>query len=746
MGEILAMTFLAGAALLEACAVSRAAEREKLAITVEASSPAATFTPDEAFGAGVDGLEQRGSGDVYTTENIRAMGGAAYRRLAYRLRTELAVEAWHWNSAGSWSDEANRQGYWTSSDKAAEPLLKSFGYRLPRRGNTIDQAGNNGYSRLDDGDEATFWKSNPYLDAHFTGEDNALHPQWILIDLGERREVNALRVLWGEPYAARFETQYWDGRNPDYLNDLDKGVWRTFEHGRVGDGKGGDVLLRLADKPVQARYVRILLYASSGSAAGRDGSGDVRDRLGFAVRELYMGALDGQGQLQDAIAHGQSKTSQSRMVVSSTDPWHRAVDLNPDSEQPGFDRILASGLGKDNPILIPAAVLYDTPENAAAQMRFLKSRGFPVTQIELGEEPDGQNVIPEHYGALYLQFARAIHEADPALVTGGPGFQSEVEGWNAFADAGVAKGGGVANKGAANRGAGAAGGRGERSWMKRFIAYLRSHDRMSDFGFFSFEWYPFDEMCDEPGEQLIEQPALMARAFRRLEKEGVPRTIPWIITEYGYSSFAGRAEVELPAALLNAEIVAQFLTLGGRTAYLYGLEPNTPIRELEGCDAHPDRLWGNLMMMQAGEDGAVRWFLPAYYGARMLVEEWSGTGAGQRQAFRASVTEGKETPNDITAYAVRHPDGGWALLLLNKSADRGVVERVRFSGAAAGGGDWTGPLDMIQYSARQYAWKADGAQGRPERSEPPVRTQLAGGLPAGVELPPMSLTVIRRLR
>ena len=38
---------------------------------------------------------------------------------------------------------------------------------------------------------------------------------------------------------------------------------------------------------------------------------------------------------------------------------------------------------------------------------------YPLRQIEVGEEPDGQFTTPEDYGALYIQWADAIHAVDP---------------------------------------------------------------------------------------------------------------------------------------------------------------------------------------------------------------------------------------------------------------------------------------------------------------------------------------------
>src|SRR5204863_3712060 len=139
---------------------------KQITVSITPGHPANRFIPSHALGAGIDGHDKGEADRQLRPGNIQAMLSAGFKSLTYRLRTELAIDAWHWNPQGSWSDAGNKQGYWISDSKSDAPISVSYGYRLPRRGNTIDQGNNEGYSRLDDGDAESFWKSNPYLDQH----------------------------------------------------------------------------------------------------------------------------------------------------------------------------------------------------------------------------------------------------------------------------------------------------------------------------------------------------------------------------------------------------------------------------------------------------------------------------------------------------------------------------------------------------------------------------------------------------
>lgn len=696
---------------------SQPANAQSVVVTVLVTSrPANTFIPKQALGAGVDGLHQGDVAEVYTPPNLAAMRSAGLGTLTYRLRTELGVEAWHWNPQGVWSKPGRSEGYWTSRTDTKKPLSVCYGYRLPRRGSTIDQANNDGYSRLDDGNARTFWKSNPYLDRHFTGEDNAQHPQWALIDLGRTRPVNAIQIAWAAPYAVRYQVQYWDGgsggADTQSIDDtFGDGAWRTFPSGSVTQGRGGLVRLRLCPSPKRVRFVRIWMTQSSG---GRSGTGDVRDGLGYAISETGLGTLDAGGRFHDFIRHAASGKRQTPITVSSTDPWHRVADKDLNVEQPGFDRVFHSGLTRGLPLLTPTGLLYDTPDNAAAELRFLRARGYPVTQMELGEEPDGQYAAPEDYGALYIQWAEALHRVDPTIKLGGPSFQTAIYGWLAWPDA-----------------------HGNRFWLNRFLRYLKRRGKLADFAFFSLEWYPFDNVCGPPAPQLALEPRLLENALARLQREGLPRRIPWLITEYGYSAFAGQAEMDWPGALLNAEVAAQFLTLGGSAAYLYGYEPGFPTHEVSDCDT-----WGDLALLLSNDSHEIRKPLATYWAARLLTQQWAQPGGQSHAVYRASSNlQNRLGLPLVTAYAVHRPDGQWAVLLINKDPKQPHSITVRFSRPA----DkplvaFTGPVDLFQYSKAQYVWHPRKAHGYPSPDLPPMHRVITVST---VTLPPYSLSILR---
>ena len=680
-----------------------------VSVVVLADHPVNRCVPTQALGAGIDGHEKGECGRMFTDKNIEQMLSAGLGPLTYRLRTELAGDVWHWNPRGTWSDPVHQCGYWTSDDSVGEPINVSYGYRLPRRGNTIDQANDDGYSRIADGDKESFWKSNPYLASHFTGQSDDTHPQWVVIDLGARKPINAIRIHWGSPYATRYRVEYWPGDDPMHLHADDDDDWQPCAHGNVDDTHGGDQLIRLAARPRSVRFVRIVMSRSSQTSAPT--SNDIRDRLGFAIREIELGKIDSHSRFHDHVRHAHDRHRQTLIYVSSTDPWHREQDIDFSIEQPGLDFILRSSLTNNLPVLVPVGVLYDTPENAAVEITYLLRRNYNLEGVELGEEPDGQWVSPEDYAALYTGVARRLAALNPRLKLGGPSLQNFEEQLLTWADTS-----------------------GNRSWMNRFLKYVRGAGVRFDF--FSFEFYPFDNICAPAPPQLLEIPARLGSMLASLRADGVPSDIPWLMAEYGYSVFAGRHEVDIEGALFNADTVGTFLTQGGSKAYQYGYEPNYLQDELK-CS------WGNLMILQLNPKNDQLNRLSAYYAAQLITKEWMQPTNETHEIFSVTIKQRKPTSSPaVTVYAVRRPDNQWALLAINKHPKRAARLDVQFNiPGAQQAMRFVSQVEIIQFSTEQYTWSADGPNGHPTRSLPPARFTPEAS--SSYELPPYSLTVLR---
>jgi hypothetical protein len=684
-----------------------------LTVRFRPGRPLHRFLPSHALGAGIDGHNGGAQERQLTPANIQAMLSAGLMSLDYRLRTELAIDAWHWNPKGTWSDATRKQGYWTSDNNSGKPILLSYGYHLPRRGSTVDQAENDGYSRLDDGDPDTFWKSNPYLDQHFTDDANSLHPQWIVVDFGAQQYINTVRLRWGVPFATRYEVQFADFEDISDICFNPPAMWRTFPQGKVAGGRGGDVSMLVAEHPVRTRFIRIAMSESSETCT--PGANDIRDRLGYAMREIYAGLMDDRHNFIDFIHHSPSHEAQTVIYVSSTDPWHSESDLDDEVEQPGFDRVFQSGLTNGLPMLAATGLLYDTPENAAAEIEYLKSRGYSIRRVELGEEPDGQYVTPEDYGALYLEFARTIHRVDPELQLGGPSFQEISPDKNRRPLRW-----------------------GNSAWLGRFLKYLKRHRGLTQYSFFSFEWYPFDDVCDLPAQQLAQATGMMDAALADMRRRGLSRQLPWIISEYGYSAFASRAAIGIEGALLNADIVGRFLTLGGDQAFLYGYTPDQPAAEMT-CTT------GGNMLFSMDDDGNITHRFAAYFGARLLTQAWLGAPDAFHELYPVTLRPRQRRGESLlTAYAVYRPDGVWSLLVINKDSRGAYRINLEFFNALTG---ITMPLqtavDLYQFSREQYQLSAKESDPYPIRSRPPTHQLLDKDSLKTVALPSYSLTVIR---
>ena len=705
------------AVLLIACFPPVLANSQTVRVDATRSHVVNKFRPLYALGSTVDRVPSNATDVFFRPDQLKQILAAGWGVISYRQNTDLFVQAWHWNPNGKWSDPSGKGYFVGESTPSKEQIRHSYGYSLPHRGFTRNNGTEfDGFSRLDDGDPETYWKSNPYLTAQFTGEDDSLHPQWVVINLEKKETVNAIRIAWADPYARDYQVQYWIG-DGDAMDEQDKGEWKAFPSGAVEDGKPGTSTLQLTPSPIATQYVRILMTRSSNTCDGH-GASDRRNCTGYAIRELYLGMLGDDGNFKDLLHHSPDQ-KQTLTYCSSVDPWHAPSDLYvaPDrmesGDQPGFDLFFTSGITRGLPAIIPIAMLYNTPEDAAAQMTYIKKRGYPVSYIEMGEEPDGQYMLPEDYGALYLQFASALHRIDPEFKLGGPVFEGVTEDIKAWPDR-----------------------QGRTSWLGRFLEYLKAHGRIQDLAFMSFEHYPYDG-CQTPWKNLYQEPQLITHIMQVWRDDGLPADIPMLDTET--NDHGGEAAVDIFGALWLADSFGGFLTAGGQSTHYYHDLPYSP--------PHPacENSWGTYHMFMVDDHYQIRQRTSQFFAAQLITQEWAQPGDGEHRLFRAS-SDIKDPDGNVlvTAYALQRPDGQWAVMLVNKDYDDPHQVRIVFRDEGADhDGAFAGAVSSITFGKAQYQWHANRKRGYADPDGPPARTEILGSRDTLYTLPAASLTVIR---
>jgi hypothetical protein len=679
-------------------------------VRVDMAHAAGSFSPLHALGAGIDRMPREAVDKLYAPESLKQILSAGWGAASYRLNTELHIEAWHWNPKGTFSEPGGK-GYFTGSASPTEMIRHSFGYTLSRRGFTRNEGTEaHGFSRLTDGDAGSLWKSNPYLERAFTGEDDSQHPQWVVIDFEKVQSIDALKIAWGAPFARTYQVQYWTGE--DAMKKPTRGEWRDFAGGMIQKSPGGTATHKLGPAPVETRFIRLSLLESSETCAPKDAA-DRRNCVGYAIHEIYAGTLDARGDFHDLTRHSADQ-SQTATFCSSVDPWHEPANLAEHGDQSGLDLFYTSGVTRGLPAMIPVAVLYGTPEDAAAEIAYVEKRGYPISYVELGEEPDGQYMTPEHYGALYLQWATAIHRVDPKLKLGGPVFTGVNEDIKVWADA-----------------------RGGTSWLGRFIQYLKTHGRLSDLAFMSFEHYPY-EPCAYDWNALYDEPKLIGHILQAWRDDGLPPSVPMLVTEVNIAWRANQPFVDTFGALWLADYVGAFFTAGGSGSFYFHYMPLPISRDCDGTA-------GGFTMFTADGDYGIKQPTSQYFASRLLTEEWAQPGEAANRLFpAASDLKDDKGRVVVTAYALARPDGQWSVLLVNKDAENGhSVDIVFQDGDGKRPRSFSPGVAMATFGAEQFTWHANGDDGHASPDGPIAISHPAGGAGARFTLPRASISVLR---
>ncbi len=665
-----------------------------------------SFDPDGAMGSSIDVLSRTGIDKVFTPHIIQESLSAGWGPITYRNNSELRMAAWHWTENGTWSDAAHRSGYFTGSAELKEPIKYILAYALPHRGFATSG------DRPVPGPNLTYWKSNPYLTSKFTGESDAMHAQWVVVDIQVEIPVNAIRIVWASPYATTYQVEYWNGTNALDFDAGPKGEWKVFPSGALKDAKGGTVTLKVTETPVSTRYLRVLMTESS-NTCDEHATDDVRNCVGYAIQQITAGTIDAHGDFIEVPKD--PKARRTTYCVSSIDPWHSADDVNDSGayQHVGFDLFFTSGLTNKLPAMVPVTLLYGTPEDAAAQIAYIEKRGYPLGYVEVGEEPDGKHAMPEDYAALYIQWAAAIHKVDPKLKLGGPIFEGVNQDIRVWSDS-----------------------QGRTSWMGRFVAYLKAHGRLSDLSFVSFEHYPF-EPCTITWKTLYTEPQLMKHILQVWRDDGVPKNVPLMVTESHLSAQLTGPMTTIFAALWLADNVGSFFEGGGSAFYHSPIQPEGIHNTCLGWAS-----WSNFV---SDENYDIKGYTSLYFAAQLINLEWAQHRAGIHRMFPSS-TDIKDSEGNVlvTSYTLLRPDGNWSLMLVNRDETTPHTFRVVFEDSRnKRRASFSGPVTLVTFGSEQYVWINDGPNSHPDPDHAPVATTVSANSQTTFTLPKASVTVLR---
>jgi hypothetical protein len=306
-----------------------------------------------------------------------------------------------------------------------------------------------------------------------------------------------------------------------------------------------------------------------------------------------------------------------------------------------------------------------------------------------------------------------LHKVDPGFKLGGPVFQGVTDDIKVWPDA-----------------------QGRTSWLGRFLDYLKSHQRLADLSFMSFEHYPYDG-CETPWENLYQEPELITHIMKVWRDDGLPPGIPLLDTET--NAHGGEASVDIFGALWLADSFGGFLSAGGQSTHYY--------HDLSYSPPHPAcaNSWGTYHLFMTNDHYEIRQPTSQFFAAQLMTQEWVEPKDTEHSMYVAS-SDIRDSQGHVlvTAYALHRPDNQWSLLVVNRDHDHPHEVRIVFHDGEPGQDSaFTGPVTMITFGKSQYQWHPERRKGYADPDGPPVKSQLMGKAETLYMLPAASITVLR---
>ena len=272
--------------------------------------------------------------------------------------------------------------------------------------------------------------------------------------------------------------------------------------------------------------------------------------------------------------------------------------------------------------------------------------------------------------------------------------------------------------------------------MGRFVDYLKSHGRLSDLAFVSFEHYPFDA-CDITWKNLYQEPQLMKHILQVWRQDGVPKEVPLMVTEDHLAAQLTGPMTTIFAALWLADNVGSFFEGGGAVFHHSPIQPQGVQNTCLGWAS-----WSNFV---SDQDYDIKGYTSPYFAAHMINLEWVQHRSGVHHMFPSS-TDIKDGEGNVlvTSYAVHRPDGNWSLMLVNRDEHSPHTVRVVLEDPKNKRNlSFAGPVKLVTFGSDQYVWINDGQNSHADPDGPPIATSVVANAQTTYTLPKASITVLR---